>query len=148
MLAFAFAHFEKGREGLLERVLDGGPEIFGISHLFVGLQNAGSAGDEVEGDGAGEFEFLGEAVEFADVGAGKPCVEADVTGGFGVGGVQRDARGQAAAGDGAVDGVSGSGPQALRVHGARPREISPCLRLTELSSTVILMPSRAHSPRP
>jgi len=105
MAALAFAHFHERGESFIQGFLDGGPEILFFGDLFVGLENAGRADEVVERDFAGEFQLLGEFVQFPRVRLGERDVQVHA-GSRVATGMQSDPRGQASAGDVAIDGIA------------------------------------------
>ena len=123
-----------------------GPQIFMLGKFFVRLEHARRADDLIKRDGTGEFEFLGELGEFLRVGFASvtfKCIRAEIC-------HRPHGRTRTVIRPRETSARIFSRMRVSSISSSRGRltEISACLRFTELSSTVTLNPSRAHSPRP
>ena len=95
--------------------------MFRVGNLFVGLQHARRAHDQVERYGTTELQVLGEPLQFACVGFRQPLVNVCARGFLAFDRVEGDPRGDATASDALVDFIADLGFEhfqlARKVHG-------------------------------
>ena len=111
-------------QGLLQCFLDRRPKIFLFNDLFIGLKNARRAGQLIQRDRPRQLELFGQTTEFARIGLCQRDIEVHPRGKLALSGVQRDPRGEPAAGDVAVDEVADLGFEHLHLARQRHRNLA------------------------